>query len=62
MITLLIILLTILAISTMLGSFVAIIITFIAIIIGYFIGAYGALIFVVLIAVGSGIYKYKNKT
>jgi hypothetical protein len=58
MITLLITLLAIASIGFMYGGFVAMIVTFIAAIIGYFTGIAGALVIVLLVAIGSAVQKF----
>ena len=52
-------LLVILVIGFMWGSFMAMVVTIIALLIGYFTGLYGALAVVLIVSLGSGIYKYK---
>jgi hypothetical protein len=61
MITLLITLLAVASIGFMYGGFMAIIVTLIASIFGYFTGTLGALLVILLVAIGSGIQKFRSK-
>jgi len=58
MLTLLITLIAIASIGFMWGGFIALVVTAIAIIIGYFTGIFGALVIVLMVAVGSAVQKF----
>jgi len=58
MITLLITLIFLIGIGFMWGGFITLIITALAIVVGYFTGIFGVLSVVLIIFVGSAIYKF----
>lgn len=57
--TIIMILITILIIGFIWGGFIALTVTVLSILIGYFLGLYGILGTLIVIATASGIYKYK---
>ena len=61
MIVLLIILASIVAIGFMWSGFIALLVTLIGGVLIYFTGIYGAGVVIVLLAIGSAIYKFKSK-